>query len=154
MTQDMALRYVVLCLSSGAGLGLLYACFKLIRYLLSLGKLCTALLDILFFAVSGVVLFLVALAADNGRLRFLQAALQLIGFLSVLLSVDPFLEGISKYVYTKISGSIKKIRGKWNKMQIRKKASAKKREKGQKKSRDSKGKTKKGLKNLCRLDII
>lgn len=111
MTPDLVLRYVFLCVLSGAGLGLFYVLLKMLRILFGIKKIGTAVLDILFFSVAGVVLFLVALAADRGRLRFVQVSLQLIGFLSVLLAVDPSVEQVSAYIYrksVKVSTKIKR----------------------------------------------
>ena len=71
--SDWALRCVFLCLAVGAVLGGLFLIFKLLRILLGLGKVGTAVLDMIFCAVCSAVVFLCALAVDKGRLRFFQA---------------------------------------------------------------------------------
>lgn len=148
MMPELALQYVFLCLGSGAGLGLLYVLLKVCRRLFGIGKFGTALLDIFFFTVVGFVLFLVALAADHGRLRFVQAALQLIGFLSVLLSVDPFADRISRSIYMKISGLAKKVRQKWQIKISKRKSFIRKRRSMSKKSSGRLKENKKGLEKL------
>ena len=83
--SDWALRCVFLCLAVGAVLGGLFLIFKLLRILLGLGKVGTAVLDMIFCAVCSAVVFLCALAVDKGRLRFFQAGLHLLGAFSVIL---------------------------------------------------------------------
>lgn len=80
---------VSLCLLTGSALGLLYLLLKAIRLSFSTGRFSTALLDILFGLTCGVVVFLTALAVDKGRLRFLQAASQLLAAWATLTALDP-----------------------------------------------------------------
>ena len=56
--SDWALRCVFLCLAVGAVLGGLFLIFKLLRILLGLGKVGTAVLDMIFCAVCSAVVFL------------------------------------------------------------------------------------------------
>lgn len=88
--SDFALRCTFLCLISGGALGALFLLCKVLRMGLGLGKWAVAVLDILFCLFASVTAFLCALAIDSGRLRFFQAALQLLGGVSVVLVFDPF----------------------------------------------------------------
>ncbi|MFR0839025.1 MAG: spore cortex biosynthesis protein YabQ [Neglectibacter timonensis] len=63
--SDWALRCVFLCLAVGAVLGGLFLIFKLLRILLGLGKVGTAVLDMIFCAVCSAVVF-------RARLRLIR----------------------------------------------------------------------------------
>lgn len=78
---------ILLCLLLGAILGLLFTGLEALRILLSLGRIATAVLDILFCVVTAVLSFILALAVSRGSLRFFQAACEIIGFLCVNLSL-------------------------------------------------------------------
>ena len=67
------------CLVSGAALGGLFLGAEALAGLLGLKKPGRALLDLLCCAVTGVAVFLCALAVDSGRLRLYQVALQALG---------------------------------------------------------------------------
>lgn len=97
--SSWVLRCIFLCLSAGAALGCLFLLLKLVRILLGTGKIAEAVCDILFCLISTLVTFLCALAVDHGRLRFFQAALELVGGFSVVLALDPFLSGLAKKLY-------------------------------------------------------
>lgn len=88
----MILPTAMFCLCSGIALGLLYVAVALLRALLSAGRVLTAVLDVLFCAVSGLVVFLCALAVGGGRLRFFQAGLQLLGGWSVTVLLCPVID--------------------------------------------------------------
>lgn len=87
-----------LCLTTGALLGGLFLLLKLLRVLLRGGWLLTAALDLLFCLVCGVTAFLIALVLDKGRLRFFQAALQLLGAWGTVTALDPFITGLSRQI--------------------------------------------------------
>ena len=144
--SDWALRCVFLCLAVGAVLGGLFLIFKLLRILLGLGKVGTAVLDMIFCAVCSAVVFLCALAVDKGRLRFFQAGLHLLGAFSVILALDPFVSGTAAGIrkaadralfflkkHLKLPFFIKKKRKPGKKRQVKQKKA---------------GKTKKGLEKL------
>ena len=144
--SDWALRCVFLCLAVGAVLGGLFLIFKLLRILLGLGKVGTAVLDMIFCAVCSAVVFLCALAVDKGRLRFFQAGLHLLGAFSVILALDPFVSGTAAGLrkaadralfflkkHLKLPFFIKKKRKPGKKRQVKQKKA---------------GKTKKGLEKL------
>ena len=95
MTGENWPRVLFFCLATGAGLGALYAVFSGVRVLLRAGKGLTAVLDILFCLICGTVVFLCALAVDKGRLRFYQAALQLLGGWSAAAVLTPALCGLA-----------------------------------------------------------
>ena len=103
--SDWALRCVFLCLAVGAVLGGLFLIFKLLRILLGLGKVGTAVLDMIFCAVCSAVVFLCALAVDKGRLRFFQAGLHLLGAFSRKKKRKP---GKKRQVKQKKAGKTKK----------------------------------------------
>ena len=71
----------------GAGLGVLYAIIRAVCILLSLGKIVTALADILFCLAVSAATFILALAVSHGQLRFFQAGCQIIGFCCVKSAV-------------------------------------------------------------------
>lgn len=89
------------CLATGAAMGCLFLACKVLRLLLGLKKAGTALVDVLFCLICGAAVFLCALAVDQGRLRFYQAALQLAGFWAAVAALDPLV--------TKIAGGIRKF---------------------------------------------
>ncbi len=67
----------------GAALGLLFAVFEAAHIVLLRGKAARFATDVLFCLLAGISTFLLALAVENGRLRFFQAGAELIGFLLV-----------------------------------------------------------------------
>lgn len=82
----------------GAGLGLLFTALEIIRIVLSLGRVMTFLLDVLFCAVSAGTTFILALAVSAGNLRFYQLGCEILGFACVFLTltyaVRRFLPGL------------------------------------------------------------
>lgn len=84
------------CLSTGAALGCLFLLCKVLRLLLRLGKVWTAVMDILFCAFCGMVLFLCALAVDKGRFRLFQAVFQGLGAWCAIEVFDPFVSRAAK----------------------------------------------------------
>lgn len=78
---------IVLCLLLGVLLGLVFTLFEFVRLLFSPGRVLTALFDVLFCLFAALVSFLLALAVAKGNMRFFQAACEIIGFLSVYLSL-------------------------------------------------------------------
>lgn len=80
---------VFLCLLTGCGLGVLFLALKALRLSLSAGRLLTAALDTAFGIICGAVVFLTALAVDKGRLRLLQALLQILGAWGAVAALDP-----------------------------------------------------------------
>ena len=113
--NKFALEQVLGCVLSGAVLGVLFLLLKICRHIFLLKKISVALLDILFCMAASLTVFLFALAIDFGRLRFLQIALQCIGFLSVRLTLDPLVEkiceSVTKKLYKKILRARRKLRG-------------------------------------------
>ncbi len=99
-----AARAVFFCLATGAALGGLFVLFQAVRILLRAGKLFTAFLDLLYCCLCGAAVFLCALAVDRGRLRFFQAALQLLGGWSVVAALGP--------AASRLAGGVRKIIGK------------------------------------------
>ena len=99
------------CLGTGAALGCLLLLFRAVRILCHAGKLGTALLDILYCCFTGAAVFLCALAVDRGRLRLLQALLQLLGGWAAVTALGPFVSGIARRLekfFRKISGFFRK----------------------------------------------
>ncbi len=80
---------VFFCLLTGCALGVLFLLLKALRLSLSAGRLLTALLDAAFGTVCGGVVFLTALAVDKGRLRLMQALLQVLGAWGAIAALDP-----------------------------------------------------------------
>ena len=111
-----------LCLFSGALLGLLFLACKLLRVMLGLGRLATALLDLAFCLTCGLTAFLCALVLDQGRLRLFQAALQLLGAWGAVAALDPLIEGTARLL-RRAAGRLRRalgrpwsfLRGKWEK---------------------------------------
>lgn len=85
--SSVAPEAIVLSLLLGVLLGLLFAVLEAARIVFSLGRLATAVLDLLFAVLAAVTTFLLALAVSKGNLRFFQAACEIIGFLCVDLSL-------------------------------------------------------------------
>lgn len=85
--NSISAQALLLCLLLGAALGLLFTVIEALRILFSLGRISTAVLDILFCVVTSASSFVLALAAAKGSLRFFQAACEIIGFLAVDLSL-------------------------------------------------------------------
>ncbi len=80
---------IFFCLATGCALGMLFLLLKALRLGLSAGKILTAVLDVLFGIICGAVVFLAALAVDKGRLRLLQAVLQMAGAWAAITAFDP-----------------------------------------------------------------
>lgn len=100
---------VFFCLLTGAALGLLFLVCKAIRLATGAGRLFTAVLDILYGILCGTTVFLCALAVDKGRLRLLQAALQILGAWAAIIALDPFATTLGKalrFIWRKLSGLI------------------------------------------------
>lgn len=87
-----------LCLASGGLLGAFFLALKLLRTLLTGGRLCAALLDMIFCLCSAVLVFLCALAVDQGRLRLFQGLLQILGAWGVIAALDPGVEGAARLI--------------------------------------------------------
>lgn len=85
--SGVAPEAIVLSLLLGVLLGLLFAVLEMVRGLLALRRIATAVLDLLFALLAAVSTFILALAVSKGNLRFFQAACEIIGFLCVDLSV-------------------------------------------------------------------
>ena len=85
--SGVAPEAIVLSLLLGVLLGLVFAAVEALRALLSLGRIATAVLDLLFALLAAVSTFILALAAAKGSLRFFQAACEIVGFLCVDLSL-------------------------------------------------------------------
>ena len=103
---------VFFCLVSGAFIGLFHIILKIIKTIFAMRKIGETVLDILFCALSAVIVFLCAYAIDMGRLRFVQAALQIIGVFSVFLVINPIVNVISNRVniiFSAISSFVNKI---------------------------------------------
>lgn len=94
----MILSTAMFCLCSGVALGLLYVVLALLRALLSAGRLLTAVIDLLFCAMSGLVVFLCALAVGGGRLRFFQAGLQLLGGWAAVSLLCPLIARAARWI--------------------------------------------------------
>lgn len=67
-------------LLAGMLIGLLYDGFGLLRYVLRAGTALTMLLDVLWGAASGVLLAVMLVIANRGRLRLYVLAAVLLGF--------------------------------------------------------------------------
>ncbi len=94
----LTLPAACLCLMTGAMLGGLFLGFKLVRGLLYGGKLCAAVLDVLFCLIWALTAFLCALVIDKGRLRMFQMLLQGLGAWGVISALDPFVNGVTRLV--------------------------------------------------------
>lgn len=90
--SGLTLPAACLCLMTGGALGVLFLLFKLVRGLLYGGKLCAAVLDVLFCLIWSLTAFLCALVVDKGRLRLFQAALQVLGAWGAIVALDPFVK--------------------------------------------------------------
>ncbi len=86
--QVMAVAFF--CLATGAALGCLFLLFRGISLLLGLGRLATGLFDAVFCCLCGGIVFLCALAVDNGHLRLYQAVLQGLGAWCVVVALGPW----------------------------------------------------------------
>lgn len=93
--SGITLPAMCMCLVSGVLLGLFYLLLKLVRLLLQGGRLCIALLDVVFCLTCAVAAFLCALVVDQGRLRLVQAALQGLGTWGAIVALDPLINGIA-----------------------------------------------------------
>ncbi|RKJ40752.1 hypothetical protein D7X94_06740 [Acutalibacter sp. 1XD8-33] len=105
-----------LCLFSGALLGGLFLACKLLRILLHGGRLCAAVLDILFCLCCAFTAFLCALAVDRGRLRMFQAGLQILGAWGIIAALDPMVEGaarILRRIWSKLAAWIRSFFRNW-----------------------------------------
>lgn len=78
---------LLLCLLLGVFSGILFSVMETLRILFSLGRIATAILDILFCILVAAATFILALAVSGGNLRFFQAACEIIGFLCVNLTL-------------------------------------------------------------------
>lgn len=96
--SGLTLPAACLCLVTGALLGGLFLGCKLVRGLLYGGRLCIAVLDVLFCLVWSLVAFLCALVVDKGRLRLFQVALQGLGAWGAVVALDPFVDGMTGLV--------------------------------------------------------
>lgn len=88
--RSQVLPVLFFCLATGAAMGCLFLLFRGVARLLGLGRVGTAVADLLFCCLCGGFVFLCALAVDSGRLRLYQAALQLLGAWSVVVSLGPW----------------------------------------------------------------
>lgn len=96
--SGLTLPAACFCLMTGGALGVLFLLFKLVRGLLYGGKLCAAVLDVLFCLIWALTAFLCALVVDKGRLRLFQAALQVLGAWGAIVALDPFVKGATALV--------------------------------------------------------
>lgn len=78
---------LALSLLLGVLLGALFTVLDAVRLLLRPGRAVVFLLDLSFCGVASAATFLLALAVSAGSLRFYQAGCEIIGFLSVYLSL-------------------------------------------------------------------
>lgn len=84
------------CLATGAAMGGLFIAFQVMRLLFGWGKLLTAAADVIFCCLCAVTVFACALAVDHGRLRFIQAAAQLLGGWSVIVVFAPLTGALAR----------------------------------------------------------
>ncbi|MGI6255340.1 MAG: spore cortex biosynthesis protein YabQ [Acutalibacter sp.] len=96
--STQALSVVSFCLSTGAALGCLFLLFRMAAWLLGMGKLGTAVLDVLFCCLCGAAVFLCALAVDSGSLRLYQAVLQGAGGWAVVVSLGPWVQRLTLWI--------------------------------------------------------
>lgn len=119
---------IVLSLLLGALLGAVFTALESARILLSLGRIATAALDVLFCLLASVTTFVLALAVSKGNLRFYQAACEIIGFLCVDLSlthaVRRFLPRLVRAV-RRVSGRLRERMNLVGKIILRKKRRSK-----------------------------
>ena len=94
--SGQVMAVVFFCLATGAALGCLFLLFRGMSLVLGLGKLATGILDAVFCCLCGGVVFLCALAVDNGHLRLYQAALQGIGGWCTVTALGPGLQRASR----------------------------------------------------------
>ena len=139
--DEFMLEQVIGCAVSGGVLACLFLALKLFRRLFLLKKVSTAILDILFCTAASVMIFFFALAIDYGRLRFFQIALQIIGFISVLLVFDPVIERICERLTKKLYRKLSKLKAKICSIFAKKKVNIPKKQKKKKKSRFLRQKT-------------
>lgn len=119
---------IVLSLLLGVLLGAVFTALESARILLSLGRITTAALDVLFCLLAAVTTFVLALAVSKGNLRFYQAACEIIGFLCVDLSlthaVRRFLPRLVRAV-RRVSGRLRERLNRVGKIILRKKRRSK-----------------------------
>jgi spore cortex biosynthesis protein YabQ len=80
MTQSPA-NYIVLMLLSGMIMGTVFDIYNTVTSIANWLRFLRSILDIVFFAVSGVLVFRVSLMTDNGRFRLYTFGLLLIGYM-------------------------------------------------------------------------
>lgn len=138
----LTLPAACLCLTTGALLGGLFLGCKLVRGLLYGGRLCAAVLDVLFCLIWALTAFLCALVVDKGRLRMFQAALQVLGAWGTVVALDPFVNGVTDLVRRigrKLAGWLSRplrfIKGKWQARRAAAKAERLRRKKARREKR-------------------
>ena len=143
--KEVSWELLFFCLGTGAALGCLLLLFRALRVLFRAGKFATVLLDILYCCLCGAVVFLCALAVDQGRLRLLQVLLQLLGGWAVVTALGSFVTGIAlrlRKIFCKVSSFFhEKCKTFTSHFRPRKKKSAKNRKKTGKKGKKPKKKT-------------
>lgn len=88
----------VVCVLFGVALGAVYIVFKVLKLTLGIKKIGEIFLDIIFWVITAFAMYLLSYAATEGRLRFIETALALIGFFSIYIVVDPIVNHISNRV--------------------------------------------------------
>lgn len=137
------LQRVMLCFVSGFIMAALYTLFQAIRLVFQIRWLGTAVLDVIFFAVSSVMVFLCAFALNKGYLRFFQIVITVIGFCIFMLVLYPFFMYIVRKSRKRMIKFGLKIKTVGAKFKIRPK-----RRKKKGKPFKTQGKTKKGLEKI------
>lgn len=97
--QDNFGVYSMLWLISGVLLYLLYMIFHILAVVCSAKKLMQAILDICFFFLASLVVFLIDLVSEYGRLHFFQLAIQLIGFILAYLALDHLTGSVARRIH-------------------------------------------------------
>ena len=107
---------LLLALIMGIGMGLLYDCFRPLRY--RVGRIAAALLDLLFCLLCGAAAFVFAMGADNGRLGIWELSADLVGFLLYLHLLSPLCLPIFTYLAGLLFRIIKSYKKIWVKCAI------------------------------------
>ena len=86
-------------LYAGLIIGFLYDCCRMVRKMIRAGVIITGILDLLFWAVIGILSFLVLFYVDNGSVRLYTVVGLLIGWLLYRLTLSPFIMKALDWIY-------------------------------------------------------
>lgn len=95
----------------GAGLGIVYDCFRVFRILFpparKTGAVCAG--DIAFMIISGAAVFLFAALFCRSQVRFFSIIGALLGFILYILTIGNFITGVLKAIVSAICKILQKV---------------------------------------------